>query len=338
MMEGGRKSRQPIRVPWTREQLVHERAVALGNSIDKSTRLTYNSALNSYISFVTAHELPVNPTEDTLSFFTVYMCNHISPKSVNSYLSGIVQQLEGDFPGVRAARNSRLVAKTLAGCMRMHGQATKRKDALTLEDLDIVIKHYEHSTKHDDRLFVAMLVTGFFALMRLGELTFSDDEKLHNWKKIIRRSSVLIHGSSHYEFLLPAHKADKFFEGNKTVVRAQQYRHNPLLHFQSYLNSRDHLHSLASPLWITEAGHIPTRSFFMTRLRFFFSAKIGGQSMRAGGATSLAEHGVSPSLIQAMGRWSSSAFLVYIRKNPAIIQGMLHARPATHPPSPIQPS
>jgi hypothetical protein len=48
--------------------------------------------------------------------------------------------------------------------------------------------------------------------------------------------------------------------------------------------------------------------------------------MRAGGATSLAEHGISPSLIQAMGRWSSDAFLVYIRKNPALIQALLYAQ------------
>jgi len=45
--------------------------------------------------------------------------------------------------------------------------------------------------------------------------------------------------------------------------------------------------------------------------------------MRAGGATSLAEHGVPPSIIQLLGRWSSQAFLIYIRKSPALIQAML---------------
>lgn len=324
-MEGTRPTRQPTRAPWSHERLVHERAVALGNALDKSTFKTYGSALNSYLAFVKNHNLPVKPTEDTLSFFTVYMSHHINPRSVNSYLSGIVHQLEPYFPSVRAARNSRLVSKTLAGCMRRHSSPTQRKSALTLDDLGVVINHYRHSTDHDDRLFVAMLVTGFFALMRLGELTFSDDTSLHNWRKVIRRASVKV-SDSQYEFHLPAHKADKFFEGNRIVVRAQQYRHNPLEHFSSYLESRDRLHPLASPLWITKDGKVPSRSFFMSRLRLFFSKRIAGQSMRAGGATSLAEHGVSPSLIQAMGRWSSSAFLVYIRKNPAIIQGMLYAR------------
>ena len=324
-MEGSRPSRQSERVAWTRDRLVHERAVALGNAMDKSTLLNYGSALNSYLNFVKLHDLPMEPNEENLSFFTVYMCHHINPRSVNNYLSGICQQLEPFFPNVREARNSPLVRKTLQGCMRMMGVATIRKRALTLDDLGIVIHDYRNSRKHDDLLFVAMILTGFFALMRLGELTFPNDPNLRNWKKVIRRNTVVL-SAEQYEFHLPAHKADRYFEGNRIIVRAQQFRHNPLLHFQSYLTSRDTLHPLATPLWITEAGTVPTRAFFITRLRLFFGKDIAGQSMCAGGATSLAENGVPPSIIQPMGRWSSEAFLVYIRKSPAVIQGMLHAR------------
>jgi hypothetical protein len=36
----------------------------------------------------------------------------------------------------------------------------------------------------------------------------------------------------------------------------------------------------------------------MSRMQHYFTRDVGGQSMRAGGATSLAEHGVPPSLIQ----------------------------------------
>ena len=60
-------------------------------------------------------------------------------------------------------------------------------------------------------------------------------------------------------------------------------------------------------------GAVPTRSFFILRLRQFFTSEVAGQSMRAGGATALAEAGVAPSIIQAAGRWASEAFLVYIR-------------------------
>jgi len=128
-----------------------------------------------------------------------------------------------------------------------------------------------------------------------------------------------------YEFHLPAHKADQFFEGNRIIVWAEQFQHNPLTHFKSYLTSRDNLHPLLVPLWLTSNGLIPTRSWFISHLQRFFPPSIVGQSMQASGATSLAEHGVAPSLIQAMGRWSSQAFLIYIRKSPALIQGLLFA-------------
>ena len=81
MIQSSRPARQPARLPWSREQLVHERAVALGNAIDKSTSLTYSSALNSYLAFVHMHHLPIDPSEDTLSFYVVYMSHLVLPRS-----------------------------------------------------------------------------------------------------------------------------------------------------------------------------------------------------------------------------------------------------------------
>ena len=100
--------------------------------------------------------------------------------------------------------------------MRLRGSPVKRKRALTLDDLSIVIAHTNHDD-YDDCLFLAMILTGFFALLRLGEMTFPHDKSLHNWRKITRRSSASVTDSA-YQFLLPAHKADRFFEGNIIIV------------------------------------------------------------------------------------------------------------------------
>ena len=319
------QSRQPARTAWSRDRLLRERAIALGQAIDTSTMKNYGSALNSYLTFVRIHDLPVEPTPDTLSFFTVFMSHHINPRSVSSYLSGICQQLEPYFPNIRSSRHSPLVERTLKGCLRIHGSPVKRKRALTFADLFIVINDLSTSVQHDDLLFKSMLITGFFALMRLGELTFPNDIKLRNWKKISKRSSVII-SEDQYQFHLPSHKADQFFEGNTIIIKQKQYCDiNPLSIFKDYLSSRDHLHPLSSPLWINEKGSVPTRHFFISRLRRYFEQDIAGQSMRAGGATSLAEHGVPPSLIQFMGRWSSDAFFIYIRKSPVLIQALLYS-------------
>jgi hypothetical protein len=57
----------------------------------------------------------------------------------------------------------------------------------------------------------------------------------------------------------------------------------------------------------------------------FFKNDVAGQSLRAGGATMLAEKGVAPFLIQAAGRWSSEAFRIYVRKNPFLLHSLLFA-------------
>ena len=173
MIDSGIKSKQKRRHAWTRERLLRERAIALGQAIDTSTWKNYGSALNSYLSFVRLHDFPVEPTADTISFFTVFMSHHIKPDSVDTYLSGICQQLEPYFPSVRTIRKSMLCKRTLTGCKRLRGVPTIRKRALTLQDLLIVIHHYRHSTSHDDLLFLCLLLTGFFCPLAIGRVNNS---------------------------------------------------------------------------------------------------------------------------------------------------------------------
>ena len=59
MIQSQTKSRQPARAAWSRDRLLRERAIALGQAIDTSTMKNYSSALNSYLTFVRIHELPV---------------------------------------------------------------------------------------------------------------------------------------------------------------------------------------------------------------------------------------------------------------------------------------
>jgi hypothetical protein len=318
------RARQPIREPWSRERLVRERAIALGQAIDVSTWNNYGSALNSYLTFVRLHNIPVEPTADTLSLYTVYMCHHIKPDSVDTYLSGICQQLEPYFPHVRAARKGRLVHRTLEGCKRLHGTPTIRKRALTIDDINNVCSSYNNNSSHDDLLFCTQLCVGFFALMRLGELTFPDNIALRDPCKVTKRDTVRLH-PTFFQFFLPGHKADRFFEGNTVIIRENPLPCNPMKLFRLYIASRDHRFPLSSPLWLTATGKVPTRTFFIRRLRLWFDKDVAGQSMRAGGATSLAENGVAPHIIQGIGRWASAAWQIYIRKHPVLLQAMLHA-------------
>src|ERR1700730_9411292 len=123
-------SRQPLRAAWTREHLEHERVVALGNAIDASSAASYSSALQSYVTFCRSHDFPIEPTPDTLSFYTIFMCHHIKPQSVDTYLSGVCNQLEPYYPHARANRRHQLAARTLRGCKKLRAIATTRKHPL----------------------------------------------------------------------------------------------------------------------------------------------------------------------------------------------------------------
>ena len=291
--------RQPSRLPWPMDRLLRERAIALGNTIEPATLRTYNSALTSYLTFIHAHNLPTSLTEDTLSFYVVYMSHHISPRSVTTYLSGIVQQLEPFYPLIREIRNSKLVQRTLQGCLKTCAQPTCRKRALTVSDLTTVLTHFSNiPTSHNNLLFLSMLLTGFFSLMRLGEMAFPDDKTIQDWRKISRRRTVNLQDDN-YSFQLPFHKADRFFTGNTILVTQSESVIDPVNHFREYLMSHNSLMPFHSALWLRANGTIPTRSFFIHKLRSFFDKDVGGQSMCPSGATFLAEKGVPPSLIQA---------------------------------------
>lgn len=206
------------------------------------------------------------------------MSHHISPQSVSTYLSGLVSQLEPFFPHIREARHSRLVKQTLKGCLKLRSKPTICKHALSRANITMILQHHALSTNYDDLLFVAMFITGFFALLRLSELTFPDDASIRNWHKVVRHSFLCLH-TDQYEFILPAHKADWYFEGNRVIVWGEQFQCPTLPTFSLYLSARDKKFPLASPLWLTSKGVVPTLSFFMTRLQTFFPTDIAGQSL-----------------------------------------------------------
>ena len=323
-------SRQPKRDAWTMDRLINERSITLGYSLDTSSFGTYTSALNSYLTFCNLHRLPVDPTPETLSLYAVFLSTHIKPDSVNSYLSGICRQLEPFFTEVRRNRNSMLVSQTMTGCMRRFGTPTKRKAPLSRANLLFILDNMVSSPSHDNLLFASLVLTGFHALMRLGELVFPDKKALRNYRKISLRLSVSVLPGQ-YSFFLPSHKGDRFFEGNTILIQKLNTPTDPYSPFLKYLASRDARFPLHPELWLTSRGSVPTRYWFMSRLRKLFPKEVAGQSMRSGGATSLAESGADLATIQAVGRWSSEAFKIYIRKNPVLIHAVIYGRPAHQP-------
>ena len=320
-----RESRQPVPQPWTMDRLIHERSILLGMAIDNSTASTYTSATNSYLTFCKLHNIPIDPTSETLSYYITFQSSHINPKSVESYLSGICSNLEPFFPDVRSNRDSALVKRTLRGALRRHGQPTKRKSPLTTNHLQSVTTDLAASRDHDDILFLSMLNTGFTGLLRLGELAVSDNPRLRDFRKVTLRNSLRLLAGN-YDFFLPTHKSDATFEGNRVHIAQIVNAPDPKPIMERYIRSCDMLFPLHPQLWLRTNGRSPSRSWFLRRLKQYCPPDIAGQSMRAGGATALAEAGAPGELIRGAGRWSSNTFERYIRKNIIVLHALILGR------------
>jgi len=190
MRQSKGSGRRRNRTVWTHERLIEERALNLGCVLDPASRSSYSSAAESYIEFCQWHNLPFEPTPDTLSLYVAYTCHYISPRSVRSYLSGICNKLEPFYPDIRSVRQHPLVRKTLKGAFKRKASSINRKQPLNRENLTTVYTSLSPSNDHDTLLFLAILFTAFFALMRLGELVWPDKISHREVRKVTMRSTV----------------------------------------------------------------------------------------------------------------------------------------------------
>ena len=79
-------ARQPLRDVWSHNKLIRMHAYTLTHTLATSTASSYSSTLHSYLSFCQNHDFHIEPTEETLSLYTIYMSYHVKPSSISSYL------------------------------------------------------------------------------------------------------------------------------------------------------------------------------------------------------------------------------------------------------------
>ena len=161
-----------------------------------------------------------------------------------------------------------------------------------------------------------LLSCAFYGCHRMGELIQKNDQSLSDWRKIIKRASVCFE-NTRIQYRLPYHKSDPFYRGTDVIFTMQDVA-NPVALLCKYVSWRDRLHGAKSALFLQENGSNPSRSWFDLKFFAILDRRYGGHSPRTGYATFLASLGVSESIIQAVGRWSSDAWKIYIWENPAI--------------------
>jgi hypothetical protein len=87
---------------------------------------------------------------------------------------------------------------------------------------------------------------------------------------------------------------------------------------RDYVALRDKYHPHNAALFVRQDGSVPTKRWFLAHLLRVVGRGFSGHSARAGGATFYARLGIPGDIIQGIGRWSSGAWKMYVRDNPAV--------------------
>lgn len=291
-----------------------------------STKAKYRCALLSFLNFCHSMSIPPVPSQQHLMWYISSSCRTISnrtgrpisPRTIEAYLSGIASAFSSSVPGIAKVTNSKAVRDVLKGCKRQFSTPVLRKEPLCLQDLAKV--HAASSQVFNDVLFLALLLSGFHALHRLGELTVPDNSKALDERKVIKRTSLFFSSCGGFlRYTLPYNKCNPFFLGSTVILSKCQVPGTcPVAALLRYIRLRDSFFLSSSALFLTSKGSHPTRSWFLSRFRRHFSNEKSGHSMRSGGASALARAGLPLDHIQDVGRWSSEAFKTYVRDHPVM--------------------
>jgi hypothetical protein len=117
------------------------------------------------------------------------------------------------------------------------------------------------------------------------------------------------------QVLIKVSKTDPFRQGCTLTLGQGRSPLCPVESLLSYLEIRG---GSDGPLFVRSNGAPLTRTVFTERLRRLLSqtgitGHFGSHSFRIGAATTTGLAGVPEHIIQTLGRWSSSAYLAYIR-------------------------
>jgi hypothetical protein len=283
------------------------------HALEKSTIGGYSTGARDYVRFCQLHQIPLNPTPQTLSRYIAFTSLTIA--SGPKYLTGACHFLQDLYPNFDVSRASPSVQATIRGSKKVRADPVRRKQPIRTEHLSAFLATARQSGDYDNLLFATIMSCSFYGCHRSGELILKTKKGV-DWRKVIKHTSLSF-SPGYAGYRLPYHKTDPFFRGTDILFSSQNVA-DPVTLLHEYVHLRDKTHGARRALFLREDGSHPTRAWFDSRLFSFVDRSFGGHSARAGGATFYASLGLSESIIMALGRWSSEAWKIYIRDNPCV--------------------
>ena len=249
-----------------------------------------------------------------MSFLSFLQSKNYRPSTIQSYLSAI--SFGHKIRGFQDPQDSFLLNKFMIGIKRM-STASDQLQPITVQRLTELIGLVEtlRTTSYIKKLLKAVFSLLYHGCLRISELAKSG-----------RADHALRHHQAKYQFSFPRGKPTSVtlhlnsFKHSKEPVKIKiMSSSDPMICPVQLLDNFQNIRPHSTYLFCEQNGNPISRSFVVRWLNklvaksSFANLKINTHSLRIGRTTDLALAGASDAYIRQAGRWSSNAYLKYIR-------------------------
>jgi hypothetical protein len=211
-----------------------------------------------------------------------------------------------------------------------------KRQPLTILFLTAAAAHLDMTTPFDAAFF-ACLAVAFYSVSRLGELTVPSLQAFDATRHP-KRSDLSVrsdrNGIRMQVLRLPVTKTAR--QGEDIYWSTQPGASNPEAAMAAHLRLNNPLPSQHVFTWKHPKGPRPlTRTAFLSRLKELVaiqgSQAVHGHSIRIGGTLELLLRGVPFDVVKTIGRWSSEAFVIYLRQHAVVMAPYMQGSPILAP-------
>lgn len=298
---------------------------AIIDSLAPSSQSTYLTGWRSFKTFLRVQNLPCTSTDlpSICNFITyTHSFRNIRSSTIQTYLAGInffFKLAAGyDCPALSHPHVSMLLKGLLKTELRSQPKRSPLTSDLLVRCILTIRSGYISSSV--DQTLECMFLLAFFGFLRCSE--FAPTSGIFNPSRHPRLSDLSIVSSDTLCYTLRRSKTDQAGASCPIYLFRLNSVISPYEPLAAYLSHRYASNSTAfDPLFLTETGNIATRHWFSQHFRAVLCLsgippiRFSIHSFRIGAASSAARAGVSDHKIQILGRWSSRAYLSYIRHN-----------------------
>lgn len=283
----------------------------LHNSMASSSWHTYQGAIQSLHTFTSLYDLPsalpLQPV--TIALYLSYLHGKsYSPSTLATHVSAIA--FVHKMYGLQDPTNTFMIQKVMQGVRNCHPRCDTRMPITLHLLMRLVDSLAQVCDSHWNRLlYRSMYLLAFFAFLRVGEMTLSNNTLTLDCIRWVAGSPVM-------RVMFTKYKHGRKPATITLEAQSMCQSYCPLQAWQHYLQLRGHAPGY---IFLRADGQPVSRRDFTRQLALSLqacqlsSSLYKAHSFRIGAATYAAGQGFSDAQIRAMGRWHSEAFKRYIR-------------------------